>query len=112
MNHCRMTARSVAGPAGNRRSEQEYGTSKKTCFFFSIVHAAFNPRTISGWVTNANAGACGTEFFLRGGSRECFSLIVGDTEGLEKVKYIITLDTDTQLPVTRRGSSWGPWHTH
>jgi len=36
--------------------------------------------------------------FLRGGPRESFSLIVGNTEGLEKVKYIITLDTDTLLP--------------
>ena len=41
--------------------------------------------------------------FLRGGPRECFSLIVGDTDVLEKVKYIITLDTDTQLP---RDSAW------
>ena len=40
---------------------------------------------------------------LRGGPRECFSLIVGDTDVLEKVKYIITLDTDTQLP---RDSAW------
>jgi cellobiose phosphorylase len=36
--------------------------------------------------------------FLRGGSKECFSVIIGNTEALEKVKYIITLDTDTQLP--------------
>jgi len=36
--------------------------------------------------------------FLRGGERECFSLIVGNVEALRKVKYIITLDTDTQLP--------------
>jgi cyclic beta-1,2-glucan synthetase len=36
--------------------------------------------------------------FLRNGSRENFSLITGNTEGLEKTKYIITLDTDTQLP--------------
>jgi cyclic beta-1,2-glucan synthetase len=35
---------------------------------------------------------------LRGGPRDCFSPIVGDTDVLEKVKYIITLDTDTQLP--------------
>ena len=41
--------------------------------------------------------------FLRGGSRACFSLIVGNTEGLEKVRYIITLDTDTQLP---RDAAW------
>lgn len=35
---------------------------------------------------------------LRGGSKEGFSLIVGKTEVLPFVKYIITLDTDTQLP--------------
>ncbi len=35
---------------------------------------------------------------LRGGSRDCFSLIVGETEVLSKVQYVITLDTDTQLP--------------
>ena len=36
--------------------------------------------------------------FLRGGSRDCFSFIVGNSDLLGKVKYIITLDTDTQLP--------------
>ncbi|WP_426116889.1 GH36-type glycosyl hydrolase domain-containing protein [Massilia sp. PWRC2] len=36
--------------------------------------------------------------FLRGGARERFSLVVGDTCGLETVRYVITLDTDTQLP--------------
>ena len=41
-----------------------------------------------------------TEFnaLLRGGSRECFSEIVGDTSILPAIKYVITLDTDTQLP--------------
>ena len=37
-------------------------------------------------------------WLLRGGPRENFSLIVGDTSLLTNVKYIITLDTDTQLP--------------
>jgi cellobiose phosphorylase len=36
--------------------------------------------------------------FLRGQGAECFSLIVGDTTILTQVKYVITLDTDTQLP--------------
>ena len=36
--------------------------------------------------------------FLRGGTKDCFSLIVGITEILSNVKYVITLDTDTQLP--------------
>ena len=36
--------------------------------------------------------------FLRGGPAGAFSLIVGDTTKLTNVKYVITLDTDTQLP--------------
>jgi len=40
---------------------------------------------------------------LRGGSGSVFSLIVGNTEVLSKVKYVITLDTDTDLP---RDSAW------
>ncbi len=35
---------------------------------------------------------------LRGGPEDRFSLIIGDTEILSGIKYIITLDTDTQLP--------------
>ena len=35
---------------------------------------------------------------LRFGSTKPFSLIVGETAILAQVKYVITLDTDTQLP--------------
>jgi|CXWL01.1.fsa_nt_gi cellobiose phosphorylase len=35
---------------------------------------------------------------LRGGSPDRFSLIVGETAVLSNVQYVITLDTDTQLP--------------
>ncbi len=35
---------------------------------------------------------------LRGGGQDSFSLIVGATDVLSSVKYVITLDTDTQLP--------------
>jgi cellobiose phosphorylase len=35
---------------------------------------------------------------LRGGARDSFSDIVGDTAILPAIKYVITLDTDTQLP--------------
>ncbi len=41
--------------------------------------------------------------YLHGGARECFSLIVGATEVLSQVRYVITLDTDTQLP---RDAAW------
>ena len=41
-----------------------------------------------------------TEFnaLLRGGAADCFSVIVGETAILSSIKYVITLDTDTQLP--------------
>jgi cellobiose phosphorylase len=35
---------------------------------------------------------------LRGKGRDRFSLVVGDIEALSGVRYVITLDTDTQLP--------------
>jgi hypothetical protein len=35
---------------------------------------------------------------LRGRAEDRFSLVVGDTGRLARVKYVITLDTDTQLP--------------
>jgi cellobiose phosphorylase len=35
---------------------------------------------------------------LRGEAPNAFSLIVGDTSVLPEIKYVITLDTDTQLP--------------
>ncbi len=40
---------------------------------------------------------------LRGNSKDCFSLIVGEQSILSSVKYVITLDSDTQLP---RDSAW------
>ncbi|MEP6887182.1 MAG: glucoamylase family protein [Nitrospirales bacterium] len=35
---------------------------------------------------------------LRGGSHDRFSTVIGKTDVLSTVKYVITLDTDTQLP--------------
>ena len=40
---------------------------------------------------------------LRGGSSDRFALVVGETAVLSNVKYVITLDTDTQLA---RDSAW------
>ncbi len=40
---------------------------------------------------------------LRGGAEGCFSHITGDYSVLLNIKYIITLDTDTQLP---RDAAW------
>ena len=41
--------------------------------------------------------------FLLHGTRESFSRIIGNVESLRGIKYIITLDTDTQLP---RDTAW------
>ena len=40
----------------------------------------------------------GLNHLLRGGGREVFSQITGDLALLPHIKYVITLDTDTQLP--------------
>ena len=40
---------------------------------------------------------------LRGVAKEQFSVIIGDQSIFEKIKYVITLDLDTQLPL---GSAW------
>lgn len=40
---------------------------------------------------------------LREGRAEAFSVIIGDREVLKEIKYVLTLDTDTQLP---RDSAW------
>ena len=57
----------------------------------------------SGWVTSASGESLrDLNSLLRGGPHadhgDRFSLIVGDTAILPNVKYVITLDTDTQLP--------------
>ena len=40
---------------------------------------------------------------IRGGSGDKFQLIAGDTQVLRKVRYVLTLDADTQLP---REAAW------
>ncbi|PZF72683.1 GH36-type glycosyl hydrolase domain-containing protein [Taibaiella soli] len=40
---------------------------------------------------------------LRGACKESFSCIVGDVDALREIRYVVTLDSDTQLP---RGTAW------
>ncbi|MEN6317825.1 MAG: glucoamylase family protein [Syntrophaceae bacterium] len=82
----------------------KYRTSKNDIFFLFHRPRRLNPRDHIWMGYERKRGKLAElNSYLRGGSRECFSLIVGNTEGLEKVKYIITLDTDTQLP---RDAAW------
>jgi len=78
---------------------EKYRTSKDDTFFLFHRPRRFNHldnvwmgyERKRGKIADLNA-------FLRGGARDRFSLIVGTSKVLEKVKYVITLDTDTHLP--------------
>ncbi len=75
------------------------GRSKDDIFFLFHRPRRWNPRERlwlgyerkRGKLADLNA-------LLRGASGDRFSLVVGDTAVLSDVKYVITLDTDTQLP--------------
>jgi len=85
--------------AGIERLNAKYPGSLCDTFFLFHRPRRWNPRDAvwmgyerkRGKLADLNA-------LLRGGSIERFSLIVGRTEILAHVKYVITLDTDTQLP--------------
>ena len=84
---------------GIEKLNEKYRTSTNDIFFLFHRPRRFNPQDRIWMGYERKRGKLAElNAFLRGGSRECFSLIVGNTDGLERVKYIITLDTDTQLP--------------
>ncbi len=83
---------------------EKYKTSKNDIFFLFHRPRRFNLRDHIWMGYERKRGKLAAlNSFLRGDGRDSFSLIVGNTETLEKVKYIITLDTDTQLP---RDAAW------
>jgi cyclic beta-1,2-glucan synthetase len=87
---------------------EKYRSAKGDTFFLFHRPRRWNPRERMwmgyerkrGKLTDLNS-------FLRGGAHGIsgvrFSLVVGETAVLSNVKYVITLDTDTQLP---RDSAW------
>jgi cyclic beta-1,2-glucan synthetase len=84
---------------GIEELNEKYRTSKNDAFFLFHRPRRLNARDHIWMGYERKRGKLAElNSFLRNGSRESFSLIVGNTEGLEKTKYIITLDTDTQLP--------------
>ncbi len=91
----------LLGVARQRIEElnEKYRASKGNKFFLFHRPRRFNPKD-NIWMGYERKRGKLAELnsFLRGRAKECFSLIVGNVEILWKVKYIITLDTDTQLP--------------
>jgi hypothetical protein len=84
---------------GIEELNEKYRASKGDIFFLFHRPRLFNPQDRIWMGYERKRGKLAElNSFLRGGPRDCFSLIVGNVETLWKVKYIITLDTDTQLP--------------
>ena len=83
---------------------EKYGGGKSDTFFLFHRPRRWNPRERIWMGYERKRGKLAAlNALLRGGSREPFSCIVGDTGVLSSVKYVVTLDTDTQLP---RDSAW------
>jgi len=79
--------------------QAKYRSDRSDIFFLFHRPRRWNP--VEGlWMGYERKRGKLTEFnaLLRGGSDDCFSLIVGDRSILPKVHFVITLDTDTQLP--------------
>ena len=85
--------------AGVEMLNQKYLSDRSDCFF--LLHRPRRWNAGEGlWMGYERKRGKLMEFnaLLRGGSRNCFSEIVGVTAILPLIKYVITLDTDTQLP--------------
>ena len=87
---------------------KKYSDSKSDTFFLFHRPRRWNPqeRIWMGYERKRGKLAELNSLLLGGAqgiSGDRFSLIVGHTDILSNVKYVITLDTDTQLP---RGSAW------
>ena len=85
--------------AGVEMLNAKYQSDRPNIFF--LFHRPRRWNKVEGlWMGYERKRGKLTEFnaLLRGGSNECFSQIVGDTSILPAIKFVITLDTDTQLP--------------
>ncbi|HEX2964782.1 MAG TPA: glucoamylase family protein [Syntrophorhabdaceae bacterium] len=84
----------------NRR----YRRSEKDIFFLFHRPRLWNPEE-GIWMgyERKRGKLAALNSLLRGGSKSDFSRIVGATSALSGIRYVITLDTDTQLP---RDAAW------
>ena len=103
-NGCRRTRRALdAAVAGVRRLNEQYAAEGASVFF--LLH---RPRQWNDserrWIGYERKRGKLEQFnrLIREGATEPFSVIEGDVAALRAVKYVITLDTDTQLPLESR----------
>lgn len=85
--------------AGVEMLNRKYPGERHDRFFLFHRPRRWNPQQ-AAWMGYERKRGKLAEFnaLLRGGSAESFSDIVGQTEVLRFIKYVITLDSDTQLP--------------
>ncbi|MHB9006035.1 MAG: GH36-type glycosyl hydrolase domain-containing protein [Limisphaerales bacterium] len=85
--------------AGVERLNVKYRDDRPGIFFLFHRPRLWNP-VEKLWMGYERKRGKLTEFnaLLRGGCRNCFASMVGDRSILPAVKFVITLDTDTQLP--------------
>jgi cyclic beta-1,2-glucan synthetase len=82
----------------------EHGELQQACLRMAPFLLLHRPRTWSAgeraWIgfERKRGKLADLNQFLRGGARERFAVVAGCSEGLGNVRYVITLDTDTQLP--------------
>jgi cyclic beta-1,2-glucan synthetase len=83
---------------------RKYDRNTNDTFFIFHRPRKFNPYDKMWMGYERKRGKLGElNSLIHGEGKENFSLIVGEEEIFTKVKYIITLDTDTQLP---RDTAW------
>jgi cyclic beta-1,2-glucan synthetase len=83
---------------------KKYGRERNDTFFIFHRPRRWNPREKMWMGYERKRGKLGElNALLRGKSKESFLLIAGEEAVYTKIKYLITLDTDTKLP---RDAAW------
>ncbi|MDD5762690.1 MAG: glucoamylase family protein, partial [bacterium] len=84
---------------GIEELNDKYGSAKSDPFFLFHRPRRWNPQERIWMGYERKRGKLAElNLFLRGGAPDCFSIVVGRTAELSGVKFVIPLDTDTQLP--------------
>ncbi|MEO8961544.1 MAG: cyclic beta 1-2 glucan synthetase, partial [Ginsengibacter sp.] len=83
---------------------RKYQRENKNLFYLFHRPRQWNPQQ-KVWMgyERKRGKICHLNSLLRGSAQECFSVVIGDQSLFPKIKYIITLDEDTQLPL---GAAW------
>ena len=83
---------------------KKYGREENDLFYLFHRPRFWNPKENVWMGYERKRGKLGAlNALLRGSTKENFSVIVGDQSFFSEIKYVITLDADTQLPM---GAAW------